>query len=235
MEGSPNGLFSTRRIHHKGDIVLKGFMDLPVVYTQANDGFYFLLYEVTDQGIIISLVHAAEYQDRGLIHAFQRIPCAIDIGRFGIVDELHAPDRTDIFHAMLERFEAPDRFADLFLPDADGGGGDSCCHSIVLIVYTLQGKIVYAHLQPFRSCTDCHLTVSDKSSFVGFLLHGEWKWVRIEVRLAYICSDHGIILVVDEIIFSSLVHHDPELAANIVLELIVVTVEMIFRDIGEDR
>jgi hypothetical protein len=75
---------------------------------------------------------------------------------------------------MFQGFEALDRLADLFLTDANGGGCDTCCHSVILIVNAFEGKIINTHLKFFTSGIDIHLAVPDKSSFVGFLLHSKW-------------------------------------------------------------
>src|ERR1700744_315770 len=132
MEGCFNGLFGAGGVDHQGNVVLEGFMDLPVVHTHADDGLHLLPDQVADQGIVIPLVHAAEYEDGRLVHAFQGIPGAVDVGGLGIVDEFHSSHGEDIFHAVFEGLEALDGFPDLLLTDPHGGGCDTCCHCVVL-------------------------------------------------------------------------------------------------------
>src|ERR1700731_1480831 len=54
-------------------------------------------------------------------------------------------------------------------------------------------------------------------------------------KLVYIFFYHRVVSGIDKRVGSGLVHYDAELAADIILELIIVTVEVVFGDIGEDR
>src|ERR1700743_2794135 len=52
--------------------------------------------------------------------------------------------------------------------------------------------------------------------------------------MAYMLLDYRIVGIIDEIVPGGLVFCDPELACDIVLKLVVVSIEMVFRDIGKD-
>src|SRR5690606_16830966 len=49
----------------------------------------------------------------------------------------------------------------------------------------------------------------------------------------YILICHGVICTVNKIVFRGLVHYDPEFAPDVVRELVLVPVEVIFRNIGQ--
>ncbi len=93
----------------------KRLMNFSVVYAQANNGLYLFLHQIVQQRIIIALINATQNQYRGVLHALQCIPGAVDIGSLAVVNKIHSTNRGYIFHAMFQRFKRGYRLPDLFL------------------------------------------------------------------------------------------------------------------------
>lgn len=54
-------------------------------------------------------------------------------------------------------------------------------------------------------------------------------------KLVYIFFYHGVVLAINKIVFGCLVHYDPEFAADVIFKFVIIAVEVVFGDIGEDR
>ena len=100
-------------------------MQLFIVQPQINQGRAFGAYQVFYFGIVIAFVFAAKNQYGLGCHALQSIPARIDIGRFGVVDELDAAYGRHLFQTVFHTLEVGQGFAYIFFPDACKIGGDT--------------------------------------------------------------------------------------------------------------
>lgn len=123
--------FNDQRNH-----VFESLYDLFVVNPHTYNRFHTLFNQVVQQRVVVPFVRTAQNQYSGFVHALQRIPGAIHIGGLAVVDELNAPYHCYKFHPVFQAMEILHCLPYLFLADADGGCGYTCCHSIIMVVFT---------------------------------------------------------------------------------------------------
>src|ERR1700712_281182 len=61
-----------------------------VIFAQTHNGFNLLLYQVLQHIVIVTLIHATEYQHYIAGHTFQCVPGRVDIGSLRVINKTDA-------------------------------------------------------------------------------------------------------------------------------------------------
>ena len=151
-------------------------MNFPVVHPHANDGFYFFFHQVPG-----SMNNHFPYQHHpgSRMTGFVILSSAYQV-QFTLVALLSLINSTPLTVLTYSircssASKALDRFSDFFFSDANGRRCNPCCHGIVLIVYSLQCKIINAHLHLLvflPGLVICPFLINPP--WFSSLLHGKW-------------------------------------------------------------
>ena len=191
-------------------------VELLVMEAHEDEGVALGADEVVDLGVVITFVLAAEDEDGRCGHGLEGIPAGVDIGRFGVVDETDAADGSDILESVLDALEGFERLADDVFANTDDVRGNRRRHGVQDVMATLERQFVFAD----RQRVGTRETIGIEGG--------------TEVETLQLAVDDGVFRPVDEGIIGGLVAGDAELGVDIVLELKVIAVQMIRRDIQQD-
>ena len=209
-------------------------VDLSVVDSEADDGLDLFTDEVLQDGVVVALVLAADNPDDGFGLAFERVPRRVDIGGLGVVDVEHVFDAQDRLQAVLDGLEGSEGLADDLVVDVHRLGGEGCCHRVVDVVASAEGEFLEIDLGLVFPDLEDDLVVTEECSFGEFLLLGEGELLAAKDNVVKVADGDFIVVVEDEAVVLGEVLGDLELRPDIVLEIVVVTVEVVWGDVGDD-
>ena len=134
---------------------------------------------------------------------------------------------------MLNAGEVAEALADTFLLYACDIRCDTGCETVVEVVFTGQAELFLLHVE---RCWLLNLVLSflDVGNASSLLEFRERINCGMNVELLKFLLYHRIVVPVDESIDRSLILSDAHLRVGIVLELEVVTVEVVRRDVQQD-
>ena len=108
------------------------------------------------------------------------------------------------------------------------------CHGVVDIVLSAKSELLEEEVGLFLFIADVDLLALKESALLQFLLLGERKHLAAEDYLVKMADGDGIVRVEDEAVVRTQVPGDVELRCHIVLDIVVVAVEMVWGDVGDD-
>ena len=100
-----DSFFDAVGVMNFGHFAFEEIKQFAIVFTHADDCFDTVFDKFFDLAIVIALVFASENEHRWWCHAFESIPCGVDISRFRIVDISHAIDGCDMLQTMFDSFK----------------------------------------------------------------------------------------------------------------------------------
>ena len=120
------------------------------------------------------------------------------------------------------------------IADAGGLGGQGCGHGVVDIVFTHQGEVFQADGALVVVVIDYDGILLEIGSLAeGFLL-GERQPFSVYYDLVQMPYCNLVVGVEDEAVLRTQVAGDAELGLHIILQIVVVAVQMVWRDIRDD-
>ena len=192
--------------------------------------------EPLERLVVVAFVRTACDPDYGTFHALQCVPRGIDVGGFRVVDVGHAADLSGGFEPVFHRREVVDGAA-----DADRGysGRERCerrRHSIISVVQPGNPHFgrVDLHRLPADSCGEFSV---QKERIACAARHGvfgrEGELLHPQVVFGQLLPDHLVVARIDEEVARILVLRNAHLGIHVVLETVVVTVEVVGRDVRQ--
>ncbi len=208
-----------------------------VVHAQKDERMHFFAHQKFDFGVVVAFVGAAEYQHNGRFHALQRIPARVHIGGFRVVDVAHAAHRSHIFQAVFHALKFGQRLANRLFANMHQLRRQASRHRIVNIVRATQCQFVDGHFQVVFGFgrLDIQVVLLDKRpSGFGFAERKRQQF-GFDVAFFDFGFQHRIVVPIDERIFGRLVLQNAKFRVDIVLKFMVVAVEMVGRNVQNDR
>lgn len=233
------GLLHPRRIEGGDRQGIKGLVQLGAVGGEVDQRLALRLHEWLDLLVVIALVGTAEEEDRPPVrHRLEGVAGSIDIGSLGVIDVLHSVEDARQLHAVLdagEVLQCPGDGAVLEVGvEPQGVEHEAGGHNVAGIVGTLelQAGVVDEALLPPRE-TDVDRLAIEVGDGVG-AGEGEGEVVR---RAWIPAGEHGGCLGIigegDGVVLLGLVLEYPTLGIGIELQLVVVPIEVVGRDIHQ--
>ena len=200
--------------------------------SQVNQCRALFAYQIFYFRIVIAFVFSAQYQYCLGSHALQGIPAGVDIGRFGIVDEVDAAYTCHFLQAVFHSLEVGKCLADILFGDTCQVCRDSGSQRVVKVMLSGQCQFLLFHVEGDR-LGDLHFMifyVCDGSVF----LHGcERIQMCFQTMFCQFLFDDRVIVPEDEGIIGGLVLCNTELGIDVVLHAMVVAVQMIRCDVHQ--
>ena len=209
-------------------------MDFPVVNSQADDFAHLLFYQFVQNAVVIALVRASYYPDHRPGLAVKCVPGGIHIGRLGVVDVEHIPDAEHRLQPVFDRLEALEGIADNVVADAGSLCCQGCRHRVVEIVLSAESQLVEVDFRLVFLVLHHNLVVLQIGALLHLLLLGERKHLGLGDDFVQMAYGDGVVGVEDEAVVRSEIADDTELRPYVVLQIVVVSVQMVRSDIGDD-
>ena len=233
------GLLHPRRIKGGDRQGIKGLVELGAVGGEVDQRLALRLHEWLDLLVVIALVGTAEEEDRPpLRHRLEGVAGGINIGSLGVIDVLHPVEDACQLHAVLYAGEVLQRPGDGAILEVgvqpQGVEHEAGGHDVAGVVgaLELQAGVVDEALLATRE-TDVDRLAIEVGGGVGA---GEREGEVM--RRAWIPSgEHGGCLGIvgegDGVVLLGLVLEYPTLGIGVELQLVVVPVEVVGRDIHQ--
>ncbi len=230
--------FGTQRIHHLvgAHDVFEGGVEFFVIDPQAHDGLDFFPHQVGQDAVVVSLVGAAGNPHNGFALAFQGVPGRIHVGGLGIVDIQHVADAQNGLQPVFDGLEGRQGLPDHIVADARRLGCQGRRHGVVNIVPSAECKLLQVQVAFFLLVAHHHLLVLDKGAFFqlhAFLL-GEREHFGLDDDLVQVVDGDCVVRIKNEAVFLAEVAGDAEFGLHVVFHLVVVTVQVVGRNVGDD-
>ena len=207
---------------------------LTIVLSHENQGVAFLLHQRINLAVVVAFVSAPENQHCRSSHTLQCVPTRVDVGGFGVVDITNTAHCSHILQTMIHTRKLLQTLANHIVVDIQNLRCQTCCHGVELIVFALQREFIQWYVQ-WR-----HIGFSSNHQMttigVCHVLLVAAKWIKgcLWLNACYLAVEYWILAPIDERIFAGLVARDAELSIDIVLELMVVAIQVIGRDIQQN-
>ena len=115
--------------------------------SQVNQCRALFAYQIFYFRIVIAFVFSAQYQYCLGSHALQGIPAGVDIGRFGIVDEVDAAYTCHFLQAVFHSLEVGKCLADILFGDTCQVCRDSGSQRVVKVMLSGQCQFLLFHVE----------------------------------------------------------------------------------------
>ena len=133
---------------------------------------------------------------------------------------------------MFHAFKVTQRLTDTFLTDTRKVSGDTCRHGIKEVMRTRQCQLFLLHIEGNRFCK-VYLMILYVSSISFFLALGKRIVMPVYAVLMQLLLNDRVIIPEDEGIIRRLVLEDTELGIHVILHLMVVSIQMVGRDVHQ--
>ena len=194
----------------------------------------FLANQLVNLAIVIALVRATENQYGRGGHALQRVPAGIDVGGLGVINVAHSFDRRHVLQTMVHTSKLLQALANHIVVNMQDLCCQTCCHGVILVVLASETQL----LQRYAEGRDIGFGMNDQVTAIGvgnvLLIAAEGVECRLWLYACNLAVNDGVLAPVDEGILARLVACDTELSIHIVLELVVVSVQVVGRDIEQN-
>ena len=164
----------------------------------------------------------------------ERVPGGVDVGGLGVVDVHHAADAEHGLEPVLDRREGLQAGADDLVADARGLGGQGGGHGVVDVVLAAECQVLQEDLGLVALVADDDAVVAQEGALGNLFLLGEGEHLGLDDDLAELLDRDGVVGVEDEAVLGAEVACDAELGLGVFLEAVVVTVQVVRRDVGDD-
>ena len=208
-------------------------MQLFVVDAEENQSHTFLLDQLVEFRVVVTLVHATENEHCRFTHALESIPAGVDVGGLRVVDELHPSDLPRLLETMLHTGKTAESLTDELIADSGDVGRDTSRERVVEVVLATKSQFLQLHIER-RGLLDDILLLLSVGDDVALMEFGEGEELRLDVVFLELSLDDGVVVPEDEGIVLSEVLRDAHLGVDIVLHLEVVAVEVVRRDVHEN-
>lgn len=233
------GLLHPRRIEGGDRQGVKGGVQLGAVGGEVDQRLALRLHEWLDLLVVVALVGTAEEEDRPPVrHRLEGVAGGIDIGSLGVIDVLHSVEDARQLHAVLYAGEVLQRPGDSAVLEVgiqpQGVEHEAGGHDVAGVVgaLELQAGVVDEALLATRE-TDVDRVALEVGGGVG-ASEGEGEVVR---RAWIPAGEHGGCLGIigegDGVVLLGLVLEYPTLGIGVELQLVVVPIEVVGRDIHQ--
>lgn len=235
------GLLHPRRIEGGDRQGIEGGVELGAVGGEVDQCLALRLHEWLDLLVVVALVGTTEEEDRPTVrHCLEGVAGGIDIGRLGVIDVLHPVEDACQLHAVLYAGEVLQRLGDGAILEVgiepQGVEHEAGGHDVAGVVWSLelQAGVVDEALLPLGEADMDRLAI-EVGGGVG-AGEGEGEGVR---RAWIPSSEHSRCLRIigegDGVVLLGLVLEYPTLGIGVELQLMVVPVEVVGRDIHQHR
>ena len=184
-----------------------------IVQAHEDERVAFLAHQFVYLRIVVSFVFAAEDEHGRRGHGLQRVPAGIDVRRLGVVDIPYAFDGSYILQSVLHALEGLQTLANNFVLDLEHIRCDGGRHRVQYVMTSFECQFIFSERQRVRLR----------------------ETVRIErcteLQAFHFPVNDRVFSPVDERIVCRLVTRDTKLGVDVVLELEIVPVEVIRRDV----
>ena len=194
------------------------FVQFLVMQAHIDEGMAFLLHELVDFAVVVSLVFPSKNEQGRHSHSAESVETTIDVSGFGVVDEADAVFLADELQAVLYAGEMSKALGYHIVGDAGLASGECGCRGVEAIVDALETKF------SIRNGQRCSGRERHESLFRE----------RTCSEFFHFFHDDRVALPVDEGVIGSLVAGDAHLGVHVVLETEVVAVHVVGRDVHED-
>ena len=135
---------------------------------------------------------------------------------------------------MLDGGEGGQAVADDIVLNVHGLGGEGGGHGVVDVVLAAEREVLQEDLRLLVLVADDDAVVAEEGTLRDFFLLGERQHLGLDDDLAQLGDGDGVVGVENEAVLGTEVARDAEFRAGVVLDLVVVAVEVVRRDVGDD-
>lgn len=229
-----NGFFGAHGVDDHINVALKGVVDFDVFHAQADDHFDLLANQGLQIFVVVAFVDTTGNPNDGFVHALERIPSRVDVGGFGVIDELDSLEFAAGLQAVLDVLEVAEAFANAVLANVYELGDDGSSHAVVLVVLSTNGEVFHIDLCcVFVISIELDAAIGDPGAQTGLVSWG--KAVGLGLWLEFAESETGFRVVgaVDKGLFWALILCDAHFACAIRRHT-SVALQMVGGDVGEN-
>ena len=197
---------------------------------------HFFAGEPLERLVVVAFVRTACDPDYGTFHTLQCVPRGIDVGGFRVVDVGYAADLSGGFEPVFHRREVVDGAADAGRGYSGRERRERRRHSIISVVQP--GNPHFGRVDLHRLPADRRGKFSVQEERIACAArHGvfgrEGELLHPQVVFGQLLPDHLVVARIDEEVARILVLRNAHLGIHVVLETVVVTVEVVGRDVRQ--